>query len=437
MKVENRDQHKEEYSFIQETIVPRTKNTRRKLMKNLGCSILMGIVFGFVSSIVFHISNEFFGRQEQLEEQKKIVLEDEKQLLNELTVTQPPKQNEKEPPSSLDKEITDLDIYHAYDMKSYQKSYYLMRSLSDKFKYSIVTVDAVKDATSWFDKENKESSYGFILRIDHDYTYIMCNYDKIKNANKIQVRFYNGDEVRVKQVDYHKETSIAVIKVKTSSLTNNTKQKIEKIRLGDSYQLGRGIPVLGLGSPDGTMNSIAIGYVTAPCIDRYIVDGKLDLFHTSITENPYGDGFFVDMDGKVVGIITHKFKDDTDQNIMSFLGISKLRPILTSLLKEKEMASLGVKVSELSSKSNKSPGVKFGIYIADVVANSPAFKKGLRAGDIITEIDGVSVSSATALMNKLSDRNPGDKMEFTIIRQTKEGYPQVKSEKKNIVVTLK
>ena len=308
--------------------------------------------------------------------------------------------------------------------------------MSEKLRKFMVTVMGVKDITSWFEMENSESSYGLILSIKNDYIYILCNYSKVSDVNKIKVEFFNKETIRAELMDYDKETELAILKVKSDSVTQRTMAKIEESEFGDSYQLTYGNPILGLGSPDGTMYSMEIGYITTPCINKYIVDGKLDLYHTNIMENEYGEGFFVNMEGKVIGVITHKYKEKSDANIMSFTGISKLKPIIESMLNEKERAYLGVKVCDLSNDDAKTLNVNFGIYVTDVVSKSPAFKEGLKAGDVITEIDGTSISSVSALTAKLDSKAPGDTMKFTITRQSKVEYPKASFEQKHITVTL-
>ena len=71
-----------------------------------------------------------------------------------------------------------------------------------------------------------------------------------------------------------------------------------------------------------------------------------------------------------------------------------------------------------------------------MVSKSPAFKEGLKAGDVITEIDGTSISSVSALTAKLDSKAPGDTMKFTITRQSKVEYPKASFEQKHITVTL-
>lgn len=429
------DVNEEKYSFIQEKIAPKAKNTKKKLLRTICMTVLLAIIFGFVSSFVFYISNQTMEKWDNQEQKEPIVLEEEVVEPNPL-ITGVEEEQKVSNDSVTKSQVTDKDVFRALDIKSYQKLFSLMRNMAENMKYSMVTVLKVTNITNWFEMENNEENYGLILSVEQDYIYVLCNYSYIEGANKIKVAFYNNEIVRAELVDYDKETKLAIVKVKARSVTQRTKSKIVEVELGDSYQLSYGVPVLGLGAPDGTMYSMQIGYITAPCIDKYIVDGKLGFYHTSITENAYGEGFFINMDGKVIGIITHDYKDESDESIMCFLGISKLKPIIERMLNNQSKAYLGVKVSELSSDVAKKLNVRYGIYITDVVANSPAFRKGLKVGDVITEIDGTSVSSVAGLMSKIEEHKPDETMTIKITRQVVSEYLKTSFEEKTITVKL-
>lgn len=430
------DQRDEEYSFIQEKVIPKRKNTKKKVLKSICITVLLAVVFGVVSSLAFNMSNYLIGKQDKKEKAEPISLSEQEEVLvsQEPVMTEEAVSGEEETPKTTG--ISDQDIFRAFDLKAYQKVYSVMRNLSEKFKYSMVTVLKYSNDTNVFEVQNSEESYGIILTIEEDYLYVLCNYSRVKDANKLKVEFYNSEAVRAVFMGYDKETGLAILKVKNVSISQRTRVKIKEADLGDSYHLTYGMPVLGLGEPDGTMYSMQIGYITAPVIDKYIVDGKLGFYHTSIPENQYGEGIFINTEGKVVGIITHQYKEDADENMMCFLGISKLKPAIERILNERDKAYLGVKVSELSSDDVKKLNVNYGIYITDIVANSPAFKKGLKVGDVITEIDGVSVSSVAGLMSKIEACVPEDKLTFKIMRRKVKEYPNSKFEEKHITVEL-
>lgn len=429
----------DEYSFIQEHVMPRTKNTKKKYIRYLCVTVVLGIVFGIVSSVVFSITNHFIGEKKE-EPPKPISLEATGEHKDGVKpqATDNSKIQETEPlqDSKTKKHLSDEEISRLMGIKSYQRLYSLMKELADEKKHSMVSVLSVSEAASWFNVENTETSYGLIIKIEEDSIYVMCNYNDVRDVSKIRVEFYNEEVVKAQLMDYDKLTSLAILKIRAKLITQSTLKRIEEIGIGDSYQLAAGSPVLGLGAPDGLVKSMQFGYVTAEGIDRYVVDGKLCIYHTSIAENPFGEGFFVDMNGRLIGFITHSFKEEEDANSMCFLGISKLRPIIEDMLNQREAAYLGVKVCDMSSDDVEKLNVHFGIYVTDVVAKSPAFRAGLKSGDVITAIDGTSVSSVAALMTKLGDKEPGDEMDLTITRQKRAEYPKLSFQEKRIKVVL-
>lgn len=439
------EKNEEEYSFIQEHVMPRTKNTKKKYFRYLCVTIVLGIVFGIVSSATLNISNHVLGKCKKEEPVKPISLEDDGQQKNsgktQLTDVQDTASNkiqvaEKIQDNKIKEHLTDEEVSRLMGIKSYERFYTLMRDLFDETKQAMVSVLSVSEAASWFGVENIRTSYGLILKKDENSIYVLCNYNEVKDVGKIRVEFFNEEVVKAQLMDYDKQTSLAILKVKTKLVTESTYKKIKEIGIGDSYQIKVGSPVLGLGAPDGSVKSMQIGYVTAECIDRYVVDGKLTMYHTSIVDNPYAEGFFVDMEGRLVGIITHSFKEEQEQNSMCFLGISKLRKIIEDLLNQRDVAYLGVKVCDMSSDDVKKLNVDFGIYVTDVVSKSPAFKSGLKSGDVITAIDGTSVSSVAALMRKLASKEPGEEMKLNISRQKKAEYPKISFEEKQIRIEL-
>lgn len=428
------NKHDEKYSFIQERVVPKRKNTKKKLFKTICITVLLAIVFGIISSLVFNMSNYLIEKQEKIEEPISLSEKETEFVTEEPVRTEDEGFEQKKTPKV--ESITDQDIFRAFNLKSYQKIYSVMRNLSETVKYSMVTVLKYSESTNVFEVQNSEESYGIIVTIKEDYVYVLCNYAGIADANKLEVAFYNNEAVRATFTAYDKETGLAILKAKSASIGQRTREKIEEAKLGDSYHLTCGTPLLGLGKPDGTMYSMQIGYITASGIDKYIVDGKLGFYHTSIPENEYGEGFFINTEGAVIGIITHQYKEDADKNMMCFLGISKLKPIIERILNEREKAYLGVKVCELSSDEVKKLNVNYGIYITDILSNSPAFKNGLKVGDVITEIDGISVSSIAGLMNKIEESAPGDNLTLTIMRRVIKEYPDFTLKEKHITVKL-
>jgi serine protease Do len=140
----------------------------------------------------------------------------------------------------------------------------------------------------------------------------------------------------------------------------------------------------------------------------------------------YGNvgGPLVDIHGRLIGITTH-IRTRTHWGQSGGVGfairIDKLQEMIPTLKKDpaaqkprKRHATLGVIPADGAKDLE-------GVQIADVLHGSPAQKAGLRAGDIITELDGKPVKNEKDLQKILDSKSPGDKVSITIKRADDEG----------------
>lgn len=428
------EENEKEYSFIQEKIVPKTKNSRKKRVRSVITTVSLAVLFGFISSIVFSFSN-YFIRKTTKDDRGMVKLEQgESSPMPEAAAS--PEVKEENASKNTESSLSDFKIAEVMDIRSYQKLFSMMTDINNDLKYSMVTVVAYQNITSWLELENADSSYGLIVADDDNTVYIMCTYTKIKGIDKIKIKFYNDDMLTASVTGYDKDTNLAILQVEKDKLAKRTGQKITKAVMGDSYQITTGTPVLALGSPNGYMYSMLIGYVTDPAVNKFIVDGKLEMYHTSIEEKEEGSGFFVNLSGQIIGVMTHDYRENSDKKIMSFLGVSRLRSIVEDIINNRERAYLGIEACELTSDEAKTFNVNYGIYVTDVIADSPAFNQGIKSGDVITEVDGKCISSVSALNSILRTHAPEDKIEFKITRQSKDEYPKISFPEQTLNIVL-
>ncbi|MBR3772051.1 MAG: hypothetical protein IKL07_07265, partial [Clostridium sp.] len=204
------EKNEEEYSFIQEHVMPRTKNTKKKYFRYLCVTIVLGIVFGIVSSATLNISNHVLGKCKKEEPVKPISLEDDGQQKNsgktQLTDVQDTASNkiqvaEKIQDNKIKEHLTDEEVSRLMGIKSYERFYTLMRDLFDETKQAMVSVLSVSEAASWFGVENIRTSYGLILKKDENSIYVLCNYNEVKDVGKIRVEFFNEEVVKAQLMD--------------------------------------------------------------------------------------------------------------------------------------------------------------------------------------------------------------------------------------------
>ena len=105
-------------------------------------------------------------------------------------------------------------------------------------------------------------------------------------------------------------------------------------------------------------------------------------------------------------------------------------PILNDLMNREtrykvdaaEAGYLGISCLSVSSEATTYYGMPAGAYISEVSPNSPADKGGLKQGDIITKMDGEAITSADALVERMTYYKKGEQVELTIQRVREGGY---------------
>lgn len=417
----------ENYSFLQENTVPKKRNTRKKIIKSISITVALAVLFGGVSGAVFYATSNQFSKWHS-EELEPI----------SLVETQPVPTGEEISKSTeeTEKPSTDKGSQKNKILRDYSKVYTELCKLSSNMRKYTATVYTVENVVSWIDLEETKESYGVIVAEDSENIYVLCNYHVVKDGSNIKLTFFDNHKISANLRNYDIESDIAILEVEKEKVRPSTLSQIKPINMGDSYQVSVGTPIMALGAPNGYVNSMEIGYVTSNRIDEYVIDGKMEIFQTSMLENKNGNGFIINLDGKVLGFITHAYKDGINTENMKFMGISRIKPLLEDLINKKERGYLGIKAQDLTVSDAKKLGVNNGIYINYVEADSPAFHAGIKNGDIVTAINGSTVSSVSNFIAYIREYEPGDKCQLTITRRITQEYSKVSQKVKVVKVEL-
>jgi serine protease Do len=267
------------------------------------------------------------------------------------------------------------------------------------------------------------SGSGFI--IDAQKGYIVTNNHVIDGAQKIIASLSDGRSLEVKLVGADPLTDLAVLQI---SDTNN----LTAVNLGDSTKLIVGEPVVAIGNPGGNefARSVTTGVVSA--LNRTLdIQGESSygLIQTDAAINPGNSGGpLVDYQGLVIGITSVKFA------VTGFEGMSFAIPISTALPTIQQLINTGVakhpglmvSVNDQYIAYAISNNLPLGAYVAAVAANGPAAKAGIKAGDVITKINGIAISNSSDLIYQIYKYQVGDNVSVTYLRNGVETQVQVK-----------
>lgn len=270
---------------------------------------------------------------------------------------------------------------------------------------------------------------GFIINEDG---YFLTNEHVIRGAQTIKVkvglkrREYNAVIIGS---DEHLDIALGRIEV----LDNNGKRV--KIRwpylpLGDSDKLELGDHVVALGTPFGLTQSVLYGIVSQKNRGNIKPNGR-DLF-SELTQIQMPINFgssggpIIDLSGRVV-LISESIA--SGNSIAFGLPINTVKNVLASLEKGGiEKSFLGIEPDELSAELADKLGIledDLGAVIAHVHPNTPAKKAGLKAGDVVLEVDGQKISDPFKLREVTAYKGVGQILTLKIFRQEK-GIMEVK-----------
>ena len=255
---------------------------------------------------------------------------------------------------------------------------------------------------------------GVIIRPDG---YIVTNNHVINGADEIEVTLENNSVYPAKLVGTDPATDIALLKIEAEDLPC--------IEMGDSDQLRLGDWVLAIGSPYDLRSTITAGIVSANGRSLPNYDGQFrveSFIQTDAAVNPGNSGgALVNTAGELVGINTSIISLTGSYSGYSFaVPVNIVKKIADDFINygSVQRALLGITMSEIDANRAKSLGLMevSGVYVEEVRPEGPADKAGIKAGDILTEINLNVVRNGAAVQEQMSKLRPGEQIVVTLLR---------------------
>jgi len=249
---------------------------------------------------------------------------------------------------------------------------------------------------------------GFIISSDG---MILTNAHVVRNAKQVTVKLSDRREFAAKVLGSDAATDIAVLKIGAKGLPT--------VNLGDAKAVQVGDYVLAIGAPYGFEQSASQGIVSAK--GRSLPgDSVVPFIQTDAAVNPGNSGGpLFDAAGRVVGINAQIYSQSG-----GFQGLAFAIPIDVALHVKDQIvahghvdhARLGVMLQDLSAPLAESFGLKSpdGALVSSVVPDSAAARAGLKAGDVITALDGNAVHTASDVSSRVGLAKPGDRLTLVL-----------------------
>ena len=244
--------------------------------------------------------------------------------------------------------------------------------------------------------------------------YILTNNHVVEGAERLRVVLHDDREYDATLVGADPKTDIAVIQIDARDLV--------PARLAENTELRVGQWVLAAGSPFGLSKTITAGIVSAIGRGDMEITDYGDFIQTDAAVNQGNSGGpLIDLRGRVVGINTAIASRDGGSNGIGFaIPISMGRAIMDQLIERGVVRRgwLGVVMGKLTPELASSFGYADtqGVLIDDLDPSGPAAKAGVRAGDIVAELDGRKVRDMSDFRNSISQAGPGTVVRMQVWR---------------------
>lgn len=245
--------------------------------------------------------------------------------------------------------------------------------------------------------------------------YIVTNSHVIGDtkAYTINVILNNADEYTAKVVGYDTRTDLAVLKIDAENLSY--------AKFSDSSDVEVGQDIVAIGNPGGTSfkNSLTKGIVSA--VDReLLLNANVKYIQIDAAINPGNSGGpLCNIYGQVIGINTAKIASAEYEGMGFAIESVLVKDIANDLIKYgyvKDRVRLGLLGREVDEEMAYSYDVPYGVLITEIDEDGPLADTKVQEFDIITEIDGVEVTTFQEIYAVLDDHKDGDEVTITLYR---------------------
>jgi S1-C subfamily serine protease len=256
-------------------------------------------------------------------------------------------------------------------------------------------------------------------------------------AEEVFIEFQDHNVVEAEIIGFDPFADVALLKVEPDGF------ELHPLQLGDDATLKTGAPVAAIGSPFGEEQSLSVGVVSATdrsvkSLTQFQIEGAIQ---TDASINPGNSGGpLLDGNARVLGI---NQQIETNSGANDGVGFAVPTTAIERSIKQlrengkAEYAYIGVSTESLYPQLAEKLGLEteFGGLVAEVVSGGPAQKAGLQGGqdhlvfqgqpyttggDVILQVDGKDVIEVDDLAEFVSEHEPGEKVELTILRDGKE-----------------
>ncbi len=245
--------------------------------------------------------------------------------------------------------------------------------------------------------------------------YILTNNHVVEGAQAVAVSMAEGKPVPTRVVGTDPESDLAVLKIEAKDL--------QPITLGDSDKVEIGDIVLAIGNPFGVGQTVTQGIVSGTGRNRMGINTFENFIQTDAAINPGNSGgALVDSLGRLIGINTAILSPSGGSLGIGFaIPVRTATEVMKQLIEEGRVSRgwIAVEAQDMTPELARPLRINAteGALLARLVPGGPAERSGLRAGDVVVEVDGKRITDTRDLINATVAVKPGTKSQFAVIRE--------------------
>ena len=313
-------------------------------------------------------------------------------------------------------------------LAEYKQLHRDMMSVAEEAEHALVQVIGITSEMDYFNQsvENQRWVSGLIIAITPDDLYVLTEYRVVDQVERTQVVFFNGSMTDATFQKADPSTGLAILKVPAGSVGEETAVELRAATLGNSNFVNRGDPILALGSPLGYSDSIAYGMLTSTSNAVQAVDNEYAVLTTDIDGSGDGSGVLINLDGDVIGVISHGLI--ADNGSIAALAISQIKELIQDLSNNEPQRYVGIRGQNVTQSITDRTGIPRGVLITSAEQDSPAMLAGLKEYDVLVRIEDKPVETMKEYHRILRSLDVGSAVQVTAMRRGAEGFAEVSFE---------
>jgi serine protease Do len=248
---------------------------------------------------------------------------------------------------------------------------------------------------------------------------VLTNNHVVEGADEIKVTTSDKREFAAKVLGTDAKSDVAVLKLQGDT------RGLVPIKIGDSSRLRLGDVVLAIGNPFGVGQTVTMGIVSAKGRANVGIAAYEDFIQTDAAINPGNSGgALVDMEGELVGINTAILSRSGGNVGIGFaIPTNMAQPIMKSLIDHGKVIRgwLGVGIQDIDQELASAMKLhdNHGVLISEVMQDSPGAKAGLKNGDVVLRVNGMTMDSTGAFRNAIAAAGTGTTVKLDLLRDGK------------------